>query len=145
VAHLREVYTIHRHKVGYFTELMSGNEEIDCVGLLLKLSRETIHRSQKLDYALVSSLERDPLLVKRLKRLRTVPGVGLITALTWVLGDRRWGALPIDQTGHQLLRTVRSREEVRRQGRAHAHFQAAQQAYPAGVGRTGEAGTEIQP
>ncbi len=44
------------HKVGYFTELMSGNEEIDCVRPLLKLSRETIDRSQKLDYALVSSL-----------------------------------------------------------------------------------------
>ena len=42
------------HKVGYFTELMSDNEEIDCVRPLLKLSRETINRSQKLDYALVS-------------------------------------------------------------------------------------------
>jgi transposase len=73
------------HKVGYFTELMSGNEEIDCIRPLLKLSRETINRSQKLDYALVSSLERDPLLAERLKRLRTVPGVGPITALTWVL------------------------------------------------------------
>ena len=52
---------------------------------LLKLSRDTINRSQKLDYALVSSLERDPLLAERLKRLRTVPGVGPITALTWVL------------------------------------------------------------
>jgi transposase len=34
---------------------------------------------------LVSSLERDPLLAERLKRLRTVPGVGPITALTWAL------------------------------------------------------------
>ncbi len=50
------------HKVGYFTELMLSNEEIDSVRPLLKLSRETITRSQKLDYALVSSLERDPLL-----------------------------------------------------------------------------------
>ena len=73
------------HKVGYFTELMSSNEEIDCVRPLLKLSRETITRSQKLDYALVSSLERDPLLAERLDRLRTVPGVGPITALTWAL------------------------------------------------------------
>ena len=64
------------HKVGYFTELMSGNEEIDCVRPLLKLSRETINRSQKLDYALISSLERDPLLAERLARLRTVPRSG---------------------------------------------------------------------
>jgi transposase len=74
------------HKVGYFADLMSSNEEIDdSIRPLLKLSRETIARSQKLDYALVSSLERDPLLAERLERLRTVPGVGPITALTWVL------------------------------------------------------------
>jgi transposase len=74
------------HKVGYFAELMSVNEEIeDSVRPLLKLSREHIVRAQKLDYALVSSLERDPLLVERLERLRTVPGVGPITALTWAL------------------------------------------------------------
>ena len=62
------------HKVGYFTELMSGNEEIDySIRPLLKLSRETINRTQKLDYALLSSLERDPMLAERLERLRTVP------------------------------------------------------------------------
>ena len=33
----------------------------------------------------MSSLERDPLLAERIKRLRTVPGVGPITALTWAL------------------------------------------------------------
>src|SRR5207344_3004575 len=42
-------------------------------------------RCQKTEYALVSSLERDPLLAERLKRLRTIPGVGPITALTWAL------------------------------------------------------------
>ena len=38
----------------------------------------------------MSSLQRDPLLAERIKRLRTVPGVGRITALTWALeiGDR---------------------------------------------------------
>jgi transposase len=74
------------HKVGYFAELLSSNQEIDqSIRPLLKLSRETITRSQKLDYELVSSLERDPLLAERLERLRTVPGVGPITALTWAL------------------------------------------------------------
>jgi transposase len=74
------------HKVGYFSELMAGSEEIDAsIRPLLKLSREHIVRAQKLDYALVSSLERDPMLTERLKRLRTVPGVGPITALTWAL------------------------------------------------------------
>jgi transposase len=74
------------HKVGYFGELISKNEEVpECILPLLRLSRETIVRCQKTEYALVSSLERDPLLAERLKRLRTVPGVGPITALTWAL------------------------------------------------------------
>jgi transposase len=74
------------HKVSYFAELLSTNEEVNqSIRPLLKLSRETIVRCQKTDYALVSSLERDPLLTERLKRLRTVPGVGPITALTWAL------------------------------------------------------------
>jgi transposase len=34
---------------------------------------------------LVSFLERDPLLAERLQNLRTVPGVGPITTLTWAL------------------------------------------------------------
>ena len=83
-------YNKHRlHKGGYFDELMSGNEEIDAsIQPLRKLSREAINRSQKLDYALVSSLERDQLLAERLERLRTIPGVGRTTALTWVLEMR---------------------------------------------------------
>jgi transposase len=61
------------HKLGYFTELMSSNDEVnESIRPLLKLSRETVVRSQRLDYALVSSLERDPLLAERLKRLRTI-------------------------------------------------------------------------
>src|SRR5882672_10248576 len=74
------------HKVGYFRELMATNPEVpDSIRPLLKLSRETIVRCQKTDYALVSSLQRDPLLAERIQRLRTVPGVGPITALTWAL------------------------------------------------------------
>ena len=51
------------HKVGYFRELLSTNEEVhESIRPLLKLSRETIVRLQKTEYALVSSLQRDPLL-----------------------------------------------------------------------------------
>ena len=42
-------------------------------------------RAQRLDDALIGSLEKDPLLSERLKRLRSIPGVGPITALTWIL------------------------------------------------------------
>src|ERR1035441_5959455 len=74
------------HKVGYFLELLSSNQEIHPnIRPLLKLSRDAIVRLQKTEYALVSSLQRDPLLADRIKRLRTVPGVGPITALTWAL------------------------------------------------------------
>jgi transposase len=72
--------------VGYFAEFMTTSEEVDeSIRPLLKLSPDMISRSQKLDYALVSSLQRDPVLKERLRRLRTVPGVGPITALTWAL------------------------------------------------------------
>src|SRR6266446_916382 len=74
------------HKVGYFRELLASNEEVnESIRPLLRLSRDTIARLQKTERALVSSLQRDPLLAERIKRLRTVPGVGPITALTWAL------------------------------------------------------------
>src|SRR5713226_5140412 len=74
------------HKVRYFRELLSTNEEVnESIRPLLRLSRDSIVRLQKTEYALVSSLERDPLLADRIRRLRTVPGVGPITALTWAL------------------------------------------------------------
>jgi transposase len=74
------------HKVGYFRELLTTNQEVqESIRPLLELSRETIIRLHKMDYALVSSLQRDPLLAKRVKHLQTIPGVGPITALTWAL------------------------------------------------------------
>ena len=74
------------HRRGYFADLMSSSDEItDSIRPLLKLCREHIDRSVRLDTALLRSLERDPLLADRLQRLRTVPGVGPITALTWAL------------------------------------------------------------
>lgn len=74
------------HKVGYFRELLASNEEVnESIRPLLRLSRDTIARLQKTERALVSSLQRDPVLAERIKRLRTVPGVGPITALTWAL------------------------------------------------------------
>ncbi|HLJ78862.1 MAG TPA: IS110 family transposase [Acidobacteriaceae bacterium] len=72
--------------MGYFEQLLATSEEIsDSVRPLLKLCREHIDRSIRMDAALLRSLEQDPLLTERLRRLRTVPGVGPITALTWAL------------------------------------------------------------
>jgi hypothetical protein len=92
--------------VGYFGEMMSTNADInDAVRPLLNLSRGMIRRSGKLEYDLVSSLERDPLLKERLRRLRTVPGVGDHGAH---LGsrDRRLHTLQFQPAGDQLLRLV---------------------------------------
>ena len=132
------------HKLGYFTELMSGNEEVDeSIRPLLKLSRETIVRSQRLDYALVSSLERDPLLGERLERLRTIPGVGPITDLG--SGDRRCLTLPVGQAGHQLLRTLQRGEKLRGQAGSNAHLQTEEQAHSADASGGRETGSSIQP
>jgi transposase len=73
------------HRMGYFDELLSTNEEVrDNIRPLLKIrANRSIVRS--LDSTLFRTLEQDPLLSDRLKRLRTIPGVGPIRGLTWVL------------------------------------------------------------
>src|SRR5258707_12819987 len=74
------------HKVSYFRELLSANGEVPpSIRPLLKLSRETIQRCQKTEYALVSSLQRVPVLADRITGLRPVPGVGRLTALALAL------------------------------------------------------------
>jgi hypothetical protein len=74
------------HKVGYFKELMATNPDISSeLKPLLTICRETIVRIGKTESALVRSLRRDPLLHARVERLMTIPAIGPITALTWVL------------------------------------------------------------
>ena len=74
------------HKVGYFRELLATNQEIgEGLRPLLRICRETLVRLQKTESALVRSLEHDVLLAERVERLITIPAVGPITALTWVL------------------------------------------------------------
>jgi transposase len=74
------------HQVKYFRELMTDNQEVsESIRPLLRLSHETITRLHKTETALIRSLERDPVLVERIKNLKTIPGIGVITALTWAL------------------------------------------------------------
>jgi transposase len=80
------------HQQGYFHQVLPTNHEIDpSLCPLLKLSREMIEHTHKTEQALLRSLERDPLLIDRVKRLMTIPAVGPVMALTWVLelGDIR--------------------------------------------------------
>jgi hypothetical protein len=48
------------------------------------------------------------------------------------MGTRNWGriAVSVDQASHQLLRTLRRRKELSRQGHANTAFQTTQQTYP---------------
>ncbi len=74
------------HKVGYFKELMTTNQDIrEGLRPLLTICRETIVRIGKTESARVRSLARDPLLRARVERLMTIPAAAPITALTWVL------------------------------------------------------------
>ena len=49
------------------------------------LAKTGIETLQRIDRSIVSILQRDPLLAARITRLRSIDGVGEITALTWVL------------------------------------------------------------
>ena len=74
------------HKVGYFRELLTTNQEInDGLRSLLRMCHETVVRLGKTESALIRSLQRDPMLRERIARLMTIPAVGPITALTWAL------------------------------------------------------------
>ena len=73
------------HQVKYFQELLTDQEVTESIRPLLRLSHETIRRLDKTETALIRSLERDPVLAERINNLKTIPGIGVITALTWAL------------------------------------------------------------
>ena len=73
------------HKVGYFRELLSTNEEVhESIRPLLRLSRDIIGQLQKMGYALFSSCSVT-LCCPKESNGSTVPGVGPLIALTWAL------------------------------------------------------------
>src|SRR5262249_50722547 len=95
------------HKVKYFHELLTTNQDIDeSIRPLLKLSRETIVRLQKTEYALVSSLQRDPLLSQRIQRPPDCTWSGPHHRSDLGIGDGGHFTFPVDPTRHQLLRTL---------------------------------------
>jgi transposase len=74
------------HRKGYFASLLRDSPEVpEHIKPLMKIGRETSERLAKTERALLRSLERDPALRTRVERLLTIPGVGPVTALTWVL------------------------------------------------------------
>src|SRR3989475_9359606 len=74
------------HRAGYFPELLASKDAIDkSIRPLLRLSRDSITRLQRIESALIRSLQRDPLLAERVRRLRAIPAVGRFTAPTRAL------------------------------------------------------------
>ena len=81
-----ENITVDLHKVGYFPELLANADAVSAsIRPLLQLSRESITRLQRTEGAIIRSLQRDPLLAERVRRLQTIPAVGKVTALSWAL------------------------------------------------------------
>jgi transposase len=74
------------HRLGFIPELLASKDALDpSVRALLRVSHNSILRLRGIESALIRSLQRDPLLAKRVQRLQTIPAVGKITALTWAL------------------------------------------------------------
>jgi transposase len=74
------------HGAKYFSELLDQLDEVpESVKDLLRLSRGALETFAATQRQLLDRLQKEPLLVKRLKLLRSIAGVGEVTALTWAL------------------------------------------------------------
>jgi len=75
------------HGEKYFHELLENlaAEVPESVKDLLKLSRGWLESFQATQQQLLVKLQKHPILMERLKRLKSIRGVGEVTALTWAL------------------------------------------------------------
>jgi transposase len=74
------------HGKKYFSELLERVEDIPpSVKELLKLSRSSYEMFRSFQKRLVETLRTDSRIRDRVERLMTIPGIGEITTLTWVL------------------------------------------------------------
>jgi transposase len=75
------------HQKRYFQELITElrSEMPQQVPELLELSCRSIEFLRGMDRHLIQALRSDPVIQERVERLITIPGVGPVVALTWVL------------------------------------------------------------
>jgi transposase len=74
------------HGKEYFTELLDTVAEApESVKDLLRLSRGALEMFETTQEQLLARLQKDPLLAKRVNLLKSIRGVGEVTALTWAL------------------------------------------------------------
>jgi transposase len=74
------------HGKKYFTALLEdGDGMSEQLQRLLSFNRSQLEALTRIDRGIIEILLKDPLLCDRIQQLRTVEGVGEITALTWAL------------------------------------------------------------
>jgi transposase len=74
------------HGKRYFQQLLTELEHVPDSALeLLKLSRQSLDYLSALERRLLKGLLEHPRLIDRVERLRSIPAVGTIVALTWAL------------------------------------------------------------
>jgi len=74
------------HGGKYFEQLSKELQDVPApVVQLLRLSRFSLEQRSQIERQLLRGLERDPLLKQRVERLKTIPAVGVVTALSWAL------------------------------------------------------------
>ena len=74
------------HGKRYFAALLEDNTTLLAdLNPLLAFNRTQIERLEQMDHVIVRQLLRDPLLQERIERLKSIDGVGDLTALTWAV------------------------------------------------------------
>ena len=74
------------HGAQYFTELLERLEEVpESVKDLLRMSRGALETFAATQRQILNRLQKEPLLAKRVELLKSIRGVGEVTALTWAL------------------------------------------------------------
>jgi len=74
------------HGKRYFNELLDTIEDVpESVKDMLRMSRSSFELFHSIQKKLVKVLRNDPVISERVKLLMSIPGVGEVTALTWVL------------------------------------------------------------
>lgn len=78
--------TARLHRKRYFNSLLQeGEGMIEPLRRLLGFNRNQLETLRRIDRGILAILLADPLLHDRVQQLRSIPGVGAITALTWAL------------------------------------------------------------
>lgn len=74
------------HGKKYFNELIDSLQDVpQSVIDLLELSKSNLEMFKATQKKLLNALRNNPLLQKRVELLTTIPGIGEVTALTWIL------------------------------------------------------------